>query len=76
MSNSNTHECGCAQGLPTSTLWIDVLKWCICILSNDDEDMSFLASLFSYAHYHGGLSEKQERAARTIIRRIKAERGL
>lgn len=76
MAKANIPACASAQPFPASDLWIDQLRWCICVLPNDDEDMGFIASLFSYAHYHGGLTERQQRAARNVIRRIKAEMAL
>ena len=74
MAHASNHQCACAQVAPTSDKWVDILRWCICTLPNDDDDMSFIASLFSYAHHNGGLTDKQARAASNVVRRIVAEK--
>lgn len=52
---------------PESSLWIDLLRWMICVMDPDDPRLPFVAGCLSHAAQHGILSEKQATACQGIL---------
>lgn len=55
---------------PPSSLWVDLLRWMICVMDPDDRRLSFVAGCLSHAAQTGILSEKQSNACQAILNTI------
>lgn len=58
---------------PTSNLWRDRIRWLVAVMDDDDPDLEFTASLFSYCMGKGGLTERQGKYAGKIFARVVAQ---
>lgn len=63
--------------MSTGNEWTMRLHWYLRIMDEDDKDVGFLASLLSYAHKHGALTDRQEVYAKRVMDRVHGmwERG-
>lgn len=62
---------GQAPDRPESTLWIDQLRWLICVIDPDDTSLAFIASVFGQALKNAGnLSKRQSDACQKILNRV------
>lgn len=55
---------------PVSPLWVDILKWCVCVMDPADERLGFIASCLAYAIKNNGLTERQAAACSAIKKRL------
>ena len=49
---------------PKSNYWTDYLEFTLRMLPQGDPAFSFVASLYTYAEHHGGLTDKQIKRAK------------
>jgi len=56
---------------PTSTLWVDLLRWTVCVMDPKDTRLAFIASCLSYAIKNGGLTDAQAEACENIHERVR-----
>ena len=55
---------------PDGGKWMDVLRWCICVMDPKDTRLSFIAGCLSYALVNDGLTQKQAAACQSILDRL------
>lgn len=52
---------------PKSNLWVDLLRWMICVMDPDDKRLAFVAGCLSHGLRNDGLSDKQAAACQAIL---------
>ena len=57
-------------GFPSGGRWTDILRWCVAVMDEGDDDLAFMASLLSHSVRFGGLTAKQVRYAKEIVERV------
>lgn len=67
MTDRFTLFCDEVPNPPQSALWVDLLRWMICVMDPDDKRLAFVAGCLSHAMRAGGLSEKQSAACQSIL---------
>lgn len=55
---------------PQSALWVDLLRWILCVMDPDDTRMAFVAGCLSHAAQNDGLSPKQAAACQAILSNV------
>lgn len=56
---------------PTAnTEWCGVLRWMICVMNHDDASMHFIASVLAHCLKNGHLTDRQDKAATKILKRV------
>lgn len=55
---------------PDSLVWVDVLRWMVCVMDVHDTRLAFIASCLSYAIKNEGLTPAQARACNRIYERV------
>lgn len=55
---------------PESGLWVDLLRWMICVMDPADSRTAFVAGCLSYAAQNDGLSAKQAEACQAILNAV------
>lgn len=55
---------------PESGLWVDLLRWVICVMDPSDTRLAFVAGCLAQVARTGGLSQKQADACKAILNSI------
>lgn len=55
---------------PESPLWVDLLRWVVCVMDPDDRRIGFVAGCLSHACQHDGLSARQASACQAILNSV------
>ncbi len=67
---SFTLHAGQVPERPVSNLWVDQLRWLVCVMNTDDNALHFISSVLSHVLKNGGLSAAQGKVAESVLDRI------
>lgn len=67
MTKRFTLTCDQVPGVTLSDSWVDVLRWCICIMDPHDTRMAFVAGCLSRAAKGQNLTDRQAEACNAIL---------
>lgn len=67
MANRFTLTSDQVPGVTLSDSWVDVLRWCICIMDPNDTRMAFVAGCLSRAAKGQNLTDRQAEACNAIL---------
>jgi len=55
---------------PESKVWVDLLRWMICVMDPDDKRLGFVAGCLSQACQNDGLTTRQAASCQAILETI------
>ena len=55
---------------PATTLWVDLLRWAVCVMDPEDKRLTFVAGCLSFATQNEGLTAKQSSACEAILKSL------